>query len=218
MVEAGPQFNPRKIGGAEFRRSNVFVAWSAKSNRHVHLIGPSQYDAWLLIEFDPDIAWFCERPPIFIDLLPLEGKRRALDFWLKRQSGRQAGVVLYDIRSTRDKALSPDLLKRSIEGSKLTCEVWQAADLQSRATYVRNLKQLQPFVAMEHSSDEEIEVAVVAHLKKVRTASWSELTRLFASRFEGYVNTELARLIHRGLVKADLYEHPLASTTVLRLP
>jgi len=49
VVEAGPQFNPRKIGGAEFRRSNVFVAWSAKSNRHVHLIGPSQYDAWLLI-------------------------------------------------------------------------------------------------------------------------------------------------------------------------
>lgn len=56
MVDAGPQFKPRKISDAEFRRSNVFVAWSGKVGRQVQLIGPNQYDAWLLIEFGPDVA------------------------------------------------------------------------------------------------------------------------------------------------------------------
>lgn len=64
MVEAGLQFNPPRITDAEFRRSNVFVAWSGKAEQRVRLIGPTQYDAWLLIEFDRDVAWFCGRLPI----------------------------------------------------------------------------------------------------------------------------------------------------------
>ncbi len=218
MVDAGPQFKPRKISDAEFRRSNVFVAWSGKVGRQVQLIGPNQYDAWLLIEFGPDVAWLCERPPIYIELLPLEGKRRPLHFWVRQRSGKQFGVVLYDVALARDKACPLDLLKRSIEASKLKCEIWQAADIRSRTTYVRNLKELQPFVAMEQSSDEQLATSLVAHLERVKTASWSELMTLFASRFEGVVNMEIARLIHAGRVTANLGDHALASNTVLSLP
>ena len=146
MVEAGSSFKPRKISDAQFRRSNVFVAWSRKAGRRVHLIGPTQHDVWLMLEFDPDVVWFCERPPIDIELLPLEGKRRALDFWARRHSGKQFGVVLHDVALARDKACPLDLLQRSIEASKLKCEIWPAADLRSQGTYVRNAKQLQPFV------------------------------------------------------------------------
>ena len=100
MVEASSHFTPRKITDAQFRRSNVFVAWSRKAGRRVRLIGPIQYDAWLLIEFDPDVAWFCERPPVDLELIPLEGKFRPLDFWARRRSGKQFGVVLHDIGLT----------------------------------------------------------------------------------------------------------------------
>lgn len=218
MVDVGPKFKPRKISDAEFQRSNVFVAWSAKLGRQVQLIGPNQYDAWLQIEFGPDVAWLCERPPIHIELLPLEGKRRALDFWVRQHSGKQFGVVLHDGALARDKTCPLDLLKRSIEASKLKCEIWLAADMRSRKTYVRNLKELQPFVAMDHPSDDQLATALVAHLERVKTASWSELMALFASRFEGVVNTEIARLIHSGRVRANLEDHALASNTVLSLP
>lgn len=218
MVETSPQFKPRKISDAQFRRSNVFVAWSRKVGRRVRLIGPTQYDAWLMVEFDPEITWFCERPPIDIELLPLEGKRRPLDFWARRRTGKQFGVVLHDVALARDKTCPLDLLKRSIEASKLKCEIWQAADMRSRTTYVRNLKELQPFVAMDQPSDEQLADAVVAYLERVKTASWSELMTLFASRFEGVVNTEIARLIHAGRVKANLSDHALASNTGLSLP
>ena len=119
---------------------------------------------------------------------------------------------------TRDKACSLDLLRRSIEASKLKCEIWQAADMRSRTTYVRNLKELQPFVAMDQPSDEKLANALVAHLERVKTASWSEMMTLFASRFEGVVNMEIARLIHAGRVTANLGDHALASNTVLSLP
>ncbi|MDR3443704.1 hypothetical protein [Dyella sp.] len=56
--------SPLKIGQGEFLRSNVFVSWSPKLDREIRLIGPSAFDAWLIIEFDPDIVDFCERPPL----------------------------------------------------------------------------------------------------------------------------------------------------------
>ena len=218
MVEADPQFKPRQITDAQFRRSNMFVAWSSKAGRRVQLIGPTQYDAWLLVEFDPDVAWFCERPPIDIELMPLGGRRRPLDFWVRRRSGKQFGIVLHDAALARDRACPFDLLKRSIEASKLKCEIWQASDMRSRLIYVRNLKELQPFVAMDQPADEHLAMALVAHLERVGKASWSELIALFASRFEGTVNAEIARLIHAGRITANLTDHVLATNTVLSLP
>jgi len=61
-------------------------------------------------------------------------------------------------------------------------------------------------------------MTLVAHLERVKKASWSELVTLCASRFEGTVNVEIARLIHKGLITANLADHPLASNTMLSLP
>jgi hypothetical protein len=195
-------------------RSNVFVAWSRKLGRRVHLIGPNQFDAWHVVEFDPGTSWFCERPPIELDLLPLQGKRRPLDFWVRRRSGEQTGIVVHD-PAARDKSCPMDLLKRSLEAAKLKCEVWPTSDLRGRATYLRNLKQLQPFVAVDEASDEQLASDMVSHLGRVKEATWSEMLTLFASRFEGHVNAEIARLIHAGRITANLSDHALASNTKL---
>ena len=218
MVDGNPQFKPRKISDAEFRRSNVFVAWSRKAGRRVRLIGPRQYDAWLLVEFDPNVAWFCERPPVHIELLPLVGKQWPLDFWLRQRSGRQSGVVLYDAALERDRGYPIDALERSINSSALKCEVWQTADMRSRTTYLRNLKQLQPFVAIDQASDEELAKRLVAHLERVGSTTWAELMTLCSARFEGHVNAEIARLIHAGRIRANLAEHLLASNTAISVP
>lgn len=215
MAGINPQLKPRKLGNAEFMRSNVFVAWSRKIGRRVNLIGPTRYDAWLVVEFDSQAVWFCERPPIDLELLPLEGKRCPLDFWLRKKSGEQVGIVVHDPAATRDKSLTIDLLQRSLAASKLKCEIWQGADLRSRAVYIRNLKQLQPFVAVDERDDEGLATDVVAHLARVGTASWSEMLAVFSSRFEGQVNAEIARLIHAGRITAELTGHALASNTML---
>lgn len=214
MAVSSPQLKPKKLSNPELLRSNVFVAWSRKIGRHVNLIGPNQFDAWHVVEFDPVTIWFCERPPIDLDLLPLEGKQRPLDFWVRRRTGEQTGVVVHD-PGARDKACPIDLLRRSIEAAKIKCEVWPTSDLRARATYLRNLKQLQPFVAVEDESDEKLASEIVAHLSRMKEGTWAEMHALFASRFEGQVNAEISRLIHSGRIKANLSEHSLASTTKL---
>lgn len=218
MPEATPQFKPRTISSAEFRRSNLFMAWSRKLGRRVNLIGPTQYDAWLILEFDSDVKWFCERPPVHVELVPLEGKRRFLDFWAQRSSGMQFGVALHDVTLPNDKTCSFERLKRSLDVSKLKCEIWLGSDMRSRVVYVRNLKHLQPFVAMDQTTDEQLAMTLVAHLERVKKASWSELITLCASRFEGTVNVEIAKLIHKGRITANLADHALASNTMLSLP
>lgn len=214
MAQPAPPLKPRKLGNAEFLRSNVFVAWSRKLQRRAYLIGPNQFDAWHVIEFDAATPWYCERPPIELDLLPLVGKRRPLDFWLHRQSGEQTGVIVHD-PAARDKSLPMDLLRRSLESAKLKCEVWPTSDLRGRAIYLRNLKQLQPFVAIDEAPDEHLASDMVAHLGRVGEATWSEILTLFSPRFEGHVNAELARLIHAGRIAANLSDHALASNTKL---
>lgn len=58
---ASRDMRPRKMSSSEFYRSNVFIARSPRLGRRVELVS-SQYEAWLFIEFDPQIEWFCERP------------------------------------------------------------------------------------------------------------------------------------------------------------
>lgn len=218
MAAPSQQFQPRKLSDSQFRRSNVFIAWSHKAGRQVSLIGPTQYDSWLMVEFDSAIEWFCERPPMDIQLLPLEGKSRPLDFWIRLRSGKQYGVIVHDAELARDKSCPIDLLKRSLEASKMQCDIWYASDMRSRRTYIRNLKQLQPFVAMEAVSDEQLSNRLMAYLERANTATWSELKTLCASYFGEAVNMEIARLIHGGRVRANLSDHPLASNTRLSLP
>lgn len=209
------EFSPTKLSPSEFMRSNVFVAWSRRVDRDVELIGPHMYDAWLILEFDPSISWFCERPPVQITLLGLK-RTRAIDFWIQRRSGEHKGIVLH--ASAGSKECAVDLLQRSITASKLNCEIWPTADLKHRAVYVKNLKALQPFIAMSASSNEKLASSIIEKIQKLGNLTWSEVRRSFLSHFEDEVNAEIARLIHAGRIAADLEAQPLSGITQITLP
>jgi hypothetical protein len=86
------------------RRIEVF---SPKIKRRLTLFSWDAHDAWLLLEADPTVRAFCERPAYF------DGDAGSvLDFWVE-QGGRAKFVML----STEDadaKSLSP-----SVHGVKL---------------------------------------------------------------------------------------------------
>lgn len=126
---ASRDMRPRKMNSSEFCRSNVFIARSPRLGRRVELVS-SQYEAWLFIEFDPQLELFCERPPMEIDLLPLEGKVQPLDYWVVTKAGEQYGVLIYHEKSMSARGRSLDLIERSIDranigvsfGVPTTCE------------------------------------------------------------------------------------------------
>lgn len=208
--------SPRQFRKGEFDRSNVFVAYSRKVDREIKVIGPTNFDAWLLLEFDVDIINFCERPPLDLALMPAkEGKHRPYDFWVRHRRGRQHGLIVYDPQLPRDCRLSVDLLKRSAAELDPALEIWLASDLRARSILIRNLKQLQPYVAMDHVIDRELRSKILERVDAGIEATWSDIHRSAKLWFSGLINSELARLIHSGRVAADLSQSPLSMSTRL---
>ncbi|AJC44792.1 hypothetical protein SB85_02450 [Xanthomonas sacchari] len=211
---------PREMSSSEFYRSNVFIARSPRLERKVELVS-SQYEAWLFIEFDPEIDWFCERPPLGIDLLPLEGQSHALDFWVVTRKGEQYGVLIYHEQAMSARGRSLDLIERSIDRANIRCQLWRADDLRKRFVHLRNLKQLLPFVLMPAMHGESAAERVLSYLKWAEAASsavtWSDVIAHLGADFSGEANCHIARLIHSGHIRANLLEHPLSDKTVLSL-
>src|SRR4051794_25069246 len=99
MVAASANLEPRLLGRRDLTRFNTFEFWSRKLERDVLLLGPSQFDASLILEFDHEIQRYCERPPLRIDILPHSEKMaRELDFWAERSNGQQFGIIVFDAR------------------------------------------------------------------------------------------------------------------------
>lgn len=215
---ASEKLTPRKIGDPEFFRSNVFVSWSPRLGREVRIIGPTLFDAWLIIEFDTDIVEYCERPPLDLQLLPLDGKVRPIDFWVRRRSGKLVNIIVHDVALKRDRVQPLDLLERSIASAKVHCEIWIASELQRRSTLIRSYKALRPFVSVDEPPDEDLEAALIAHLRALGSATWSQLTAIPRNRPEANVDNAIARLIHSGKFLANLAEEPLSNSTVVSLP
>jgi len=211
-----PGLSPLKIGQGEFLRSNVFISWSPKLDREIRLIGPSAFDAWLTIEFDPDIVDFCERPPLNLRLSQNDDKIRRLDFWIHRRSGIQTGVILHDPTLSRDASLPIELLQRAIERSELNCVVWHVADLRQRRIYLRNLKHLLPFLSNASAVEAWVIEVMKNHLERFGQASWLDLVSLVPTQAAYTANTAVAWLIHRGYAAGDLGEQLLTNSTHLR--
>lgn len=211
-----PDLKPRLLTPAQFKRSNVFLAYSRKLDRQVDLIGPTLYDTWLILEFDPGVVWFCERPPHDIELLPIEGKQRPIDFWTRDASGRNAQIIVYAPEVALDKTITLDRLERSIAASRMNCQIWRAGDLQQRRVYLRNLKQLQPFIAQEVQRERLLSEKIMSYVRLNAEMRWSEIVSYAKSWPLSSVNRELAHLIHQGQLTADLAHEPLTMQTLLR--
>ncbi len=211
-------FTPRRMGRGEFMGSNVFISWSLRLGREVEIIGPTLYDAWLIVEFDPQIVEYCERPPISVDLAGEAGSNRPVDFWLKRVDGKQYGIIVFDPGLSRDRKLSLEAFQRSIKRSGPQWEIWSPMDLHSKRTLIENLKFLRPFTATEMPRDLELENGLVADVGGLGAVSWGELVARWSTRPPVAVNFAVARLIHAGRLFADLSDRFITNATPLALP
>ncbi len=61
--------------------SHRYDVFAPKLNRTLTLFGRLALDAWILLEADPDVECYCERPVIIPDTKP----KRVIDFWVQRR-------------------------------------------------------------------------------------------------------------------------------------
>lgn len=210
-----PELMPAALSRGKLSSLNTFSFWSRKLGRRVLLVGPSQFDAALILEFDHTVAAYCERPNHRLDLLPSgSGRYRAVDFWVRRRDGRQSGLLVFE--PTR--SLSEDVLRRSLLEAKLGWEVWLVTDLVQRRQFLRNLKQLRPYVSCAEDKPVETQQQISGFLSQYREGRWDQIRASTQGATASTFARAMALMYHSGTIKLDVETAPLCSRTWVSLP
>ncbi|MDP9083844.1 MAG: hypothetical protein M3N50_08770 [Pseudomonadota bacterium] len=181
------------------RRIEVF---SPKIKRRLTLFSWDAHDAWLLLEADPTVRTFCERPAY------LDGEAgRVLDFWVD-QGGRSKFFVL----STE--VSDAESLPSSVHGVKL--QVLRRPDMIAFARRIENWAQILPYrTSFMRHTDRRLQNDLFACLEKPHRLERIEAA--FHPIDVSTVRAALFDLLAEGRASApDLDFAPLGLDTVFR--
>jgi hypothetical protein len=132
------------------RRIEVY---SPKLRRRMTLFSMQAHDAWLLLEADPAVKRFCERPTY------VEGKAGALiDFWVDR--GRHAQFWILSPSQSEE----PTLPKMA-HGLRL--RIFRRPDLLALSTRIQNWSQIVPYrVTYGRRGDQQLQQDIWTRLER----------------------------------------------------
>ena len=181
------------------RRIEVY---SPKLGRRVTHFSRTAYEAWLLLESDPTIKTFCERPAYLDDQA-----QRVIDFWVNR--GRHASFWLL----ATDKAEHVTWPQRVHE---LPLRVIRREELVAQSIRVQNWSRIVPYLAsFARHLDPRLQQDVLGRLAKPH-----RLERLEASFHPldaASVRAAVFTLLAAGdVVAPELERTPLGPTTVFK--
>jgi hypothetical protein len=181
------------------RRIEVY---SPKLRRRVTLFSWAAHDAWLLLEADPAVKAFCERPAY----LP-GGAGRPIDFWVSR--GRHAKFWVLGMTETEKVAIPKSAYGVSVQ-------VMRRADLMAVDRRIENWSQIVPYrVSFARYPDGRLQKEVFDRLE--RPHRLERLEAAFHPLDVASVRAALFELLATGKVIApELDSKPLGLTTMFR--
>jgi hypothetical protein len=191
-----PVETKRPVGA---RRIEVF---SPKIKRRLTLFSWDAHDGWLLLEADPTVRTFCERPAY------LDGEAgRVLDFWVE-----QGGCTKFVVLSTEDS--DSKSLPSSVHGVKL--QVLRRPDMIAFARRIENWAQIVPYrTSFMRDADRRLQNELFARLAKPHRLERIEAA--FHPIDVSVVRAALFDLLAEGQVSApELDIAPLGLDTVFR--
>jgi hypothetical protein len=203
-------FKPLPLpAGASRRRLEVF---SPKLARRLSLGSYDQWRCWLMLEANPDITAFCERPA------HVDGRGGALiDFWVQLRH-HQAGEfwLLCASEENLPPPLAPERKAPPAKLLGLSVRCITAELLMSLQIPLANWAQILPFlVSYREHRDPLLEQSIVVEL-----GAWASLGQLF-ERFdehsESLIQASVFWLVSTGrIVSDDLATTPLSGSTRFR--
>jgi hypothetical protein len=183
------------------RRIEVY---SPKLKRRVTLFSWAAHDAWLLLEADPAVKVFCERPAY------LEGGAgRLIDFWVSR--GRNARFWILS-------PAKPEKLAIPKSAHGVSVQVMRRADLMAFDRRIENWSQILPYrVSFARYPDGRLQKDIFDRLEKAHRLE--RLEAAFHPLDVATVRAALFELLATGkIIAPDLDSKPLGLTTMFRRP
>lgn len=181
------------------RGARRLIAYSPKLNRRVQLHSRAAFDLWLVLEGDPNIVHFCERP---IRLLTVTGER-VIDFW----SCEANSEYYWCLGEAPEHALEQAMLRgvpiRYVPLPQL------AADEQ----WARNWQKMLPVITA-HADNQPIELDALILCYTEMPQALMQIEREFAVGEPSSVRASVFRLLHTGqLMAPTLRTRPLSLLT-----
>jgi hypothetical protein len=116
------------------RGAHRLEAFSLKAGRRLTLHRESALEQWVMLEADPAVTAFCERP----GFVQSGAKLYLVDFWV-RYVDRQELVILFD--SDAELVLEPPVI---LDSSRLTVRSIQPSDIAASRAWIGNWKRMLP--------------------------------------------------------------------------
>ncbi len=181
------------------RGERLIEAYSVKLGRRVQCYGELVYQLWILLETNPAIQSWCERP-VFLDIG--NGKRVA-DFWSIKKSHEEFLLIN---RSTHEVIACPP--QHDIPARIITL-----SDLAASRVWINNWQRMLPLLV---TCREHFSVSLVrAILKFIKEPTQlSRIEREFVTGDATLLRAALFQLLHQGMLKAPaLSVEPLSYLT-----
>ncbi|WP_423381205.1 hypothetical protein [Burkholderia sp. LMG 32019] len=179
-------------------------AFSLKLNRRLTLFLRGAPELWLLIEADPAVQTFCERP----GYAQLGGQRRLADFWV-RYVDREELVILSDTLLERPLHVArPD---NELDGMPIRSVT--STDLAAAHVWIDNRRHMLPCLVAARGL---VSASLLSAIETFVTIPHTllEIEREFSVGDSALVRAAFFELLHSGRVDAsDLRTEPLSLLT-----
>lgn len=210
----------------QFRRGRIlgplWIFHSPKARRIVRLRGNIVYYAWLLLEADPDVAELCEQP--FAVRIFLDGRWRSalVDIWAKTRSGGEffvvAGYRRHLAESNGRSSCRANTLTAWATQSGAVLAVMPDMMIWRHPQYLSNWAHIVRFLGSRRvSADRDLIPLIHRAFGAQQRMTLRGLECSFPEAEPTAVRTSVFRLLHAGVVRADLRHERISGDTVFEL-
>jgi len=203
--------------------NNFWQMYSRKLDRDVHFYSNLERDHGVIIEADPNVAWFCEQPLRINIKLDGRDHETVIDMLIQFTDGRKEyREVKYasDVQRVADHSRVARQLAAQREWAFVTANDYKIVtdqEIRRNAVFLRNWKQILAYLATYASCDlAEIENQILAAFDVEPSWSLRDLERHVARPERQTVKAAIFRLIHGGLCTAPLDVCPLTSSLIIQ--
>jgi hypothetical protein len=186
------------------RGAHRFEAFSPKLARRMTFYRRALVEQWVLLEADPLVIAFCERP----GYIQIGGHKRLADFWVRYVD--RSELVILDDRSCEVAATKPD---RVLDVDTCTIRRVAPADLAAARIWIENWQRMLPcLVANRDLVPSTLPQAIARFVKEPQRLLAIE--REFSTGDPVLVRTAVFDMLHNGGVSApELWRQPLSLFT-----
>lgn len=180
-----------------------FEVWAPKLGRRMTLFGPLHVRLCTLLESNPRVSAYCERPAYWDGN---DGKQ-LIDFWVKAGRREVYWIVTAESRSQSPRTLIPD--------QNINVRYIHARHLLSHAIWIENWMRILPYLS---SNAGFVSAQLLADIEQAAAAdpTLGDIERDFQPNDIVLIRTAVFMLLHTGRLKADaLRRQPLGPSIKL---